>query len=310
MFSAMRLDDEMDLSGASRQHAAVMVDEVVGLARACHPPTIVDATVGTGEHAAALLSATDAHVLGIDRDADALEFAAARLREFGPRVMLRQADFGEIDNVLDQCAMPCVGAIVADLGMSSFALGDPARGFSFRLDGPLDMRMDRREQLRAYDIVNEESEEELGRIIHTYGEERAARRIARAITEARRRRPIETTGELRSLVENALGAHRRGAIHPATRTFQALRIAVNHELESLGGLLKRAPARLGSGGRMILLAYHSLEDRMVKEHFRGLAHAGDFTAINRKVLKPSPEEIAHNPRSRSARLRCIERKPK
>ena len=310
MFSAMRLDDEMDLSGASRQHAAVMVDEVVGLARACHPLTIVDATVGAGGHAAALLSATDAHVLGIDRDAGALEIAAARLREFGPRVTLRQADFGEIDNVLDQCAMPCVGAIIADLGMSSFALGDPARGFSFRLDGPLDMRMDRREQLRAYDIVNEESEEELGRIIHTYGEERAARRIARAVTEARRRRPIETTGELRSLVENTLGAHRRGAIHPATRTFQALRIAVNHELESLGGLLKRAPARLGSGGRMIVLAYHSLEDRMVKERFRGLVHAGDFTALTRKVLKPSPEEIAHNPRSRSARLRCIERKPK
>jgi 16S rRNA (cytosine1402-N4)-methyltransferase len=310
MFSAMRLDDEKDLSGASRQHAAVMVDEVVGLARACHPPTIVDATVGAGGHAAALLSATDAHVLGVDRDAGALEIAAARLREYGPRVTLRQADFGEIDNVLDQCEMPCVGAIIADLGMSSFALGDPARGFSFRLDGPLDMRMDRREQLRAYDIVNEESEEELGRIIHTYGEERAARRVARAITEARRRRPIETTGELRSLVENALGAHRRGAIHPATRTFQALRIAVNHELESLGGLLKRAPARLGSGGRMILLAYHSLEDRMVKEGFRGLVHAGGFTAITHKVLKPSPEEIAHNPRSRSARLRCIERKPK
>src|SRR5260370_624152 len=211
MFSAMRLDDEMDLSGASRQHAAVMVDEVVGLARAWHP---------------------------------------------------------------------------------------------------LDMRMDRREQLRAYDIVNEESEEELGRIIHTYGEERAARRIARAVTEARRRRPIETTGELRSLVENTLGAHRRGAIHPATRTFQALRIAVNHELESLAGLLKRAPARLVSGGRMVVLAYHSLEDRMVKERFRGLVHAGDFTALTRKVLKPSPEEIAHNPRSRSARLRCIERKPK
>ena len=197
---AMRLAEEKGQSAASRQHVAVMLDEVVGLVRALNPVTIVDVTVGLGGHAAALLRATDAHLLGLDRDATALAAAAANLAEFGPRVTLRQADFAGLDAVLEQCGIPCVGAIVADLGMSSFALNDADRGFSFRLDGPLDMRMDRSQQLRAYDIVNEETESELARIIFEYGEDRASRRIARAIVEARRRRPIETTGELSSLV--------------------------------------------------------------------------------------------------------------
>jgi 16S rRNA (cytosine1402-N4)-methyltransferase len=200
-----------------------------------------------------------------------------------------------------------VGAIVADLGMSSFALNDAERGFSFRLDGPLDMRMDRGQQLRAYDIVNEETEAELARIIFEYGEDRGARRIARAIVEARRRRPLETTAELSGLVEGVLGRDRRGGIHPATRTFQALRIAVNHELESLAALLDRGPAHLCAGGRMIVLAYHSLEDRPVKQRFRELVRGAGFAAVTRKALRPSVEEAASNPRARSARLRCIER---
>jgi len=303
----MRLAEEKGQSAASRQHVAVMVDEVVGLVRALNPLTIVDVTVGMGGHAAALLRATDAHLLGIDRDATALAAAAANLAEFGPRVTLRQADFSGFDAVLDQCGIPCAGAIIADLGMSSFALDDAERGFSFRLDGPLDMRMDRRQPLRAYDIVNEETEAELARIIHEYGEEHAARRIARAIVEARRRRPIETTGELRGLIESVLGRNRRGGIHPATRTFQALRIAVNHELESLAALLDRGPARLSVGGRMIVLAYHSLEDRPVKQRFRELVRGGGFAAVTRKAMRPTEEEAAHNPRARSARLRCIER---
>jgi 16S rRNA (cytosine1402-N4)-methyltransferase len=303
----MRLAEEKGQSAASRQHVAVMLDEVVGLVRALNPVTIVDVTVGLGGHAAALLRATDAHLLGLDRDATALAAAAANLAEFGPRVTLRQADFAGLDAVLEQCGIPCVGAIVADLGMSSFALNDADRGFSFRLDGPLDMRMDRSQQLRAYDIVNEETESELARIIFEYGEDRASRRIARAIVEARRRRPIETTGELSSLVEGVLGRNRRGGIHPATRTFQALRIAVNHELESLATLLDRGPAHLQAGGRMIVLAYHSLEDRPVKQRFRDLARGGGFAAVTRKALRPSAEEAAANPRARSARLRCIER---
>jgi len=304
---AMRLAEEKGQSAASRQHVAVMLDEVVGLVRALNPVTIVDVTVGLGGHAAALLRATDAHLLGLDRDAAALAAAAATLAEFGPRVTLRQADFAGLDAVLEQCGIPCVSAIVADLGMSSFALNDADRGFSFRLDGPLDMRMDRSQQLRAYDIVNEETESELARIIFEYGEDRASRRIARAIVEARRRRPIETTGELSSLVEGVLGRNRRGGIHPATRTFQALRIAVNHELESLATLLDRGPAHLQAGGRMIVLAYHSLEDRPVKQCFRDLARGGGFAAVTRKALRPSAAEAAANPRARSARLRCIER---
>jgi 16S rRNA (cytosine1402-N4)-methyltransferase len=198
-------------------------------------------------------------------------------------------------------------AILADLGMSSYALDDPHRGFSFRLDGPLDMRMDDRQTLQAKDIVNEESAEELARIIYTHGEERGSRRIARMIIEARRHGPIETTGELRSIVERALGAHRRGGAHPATRTFQALRIAVNHEMESLAALLRDGPAMLNPGGRMLVISYHSLEDRPVKERFKELAQSEQYTAIARKVIKPSASETLRNPRARSARIRCIER---
>ena len=156
----------------------------------------------------------------------------------------------------------------------------------------------------------EESAEELARIIYTYGEERGSRRIARLIVEARRRGPIETTGELRAIVERALGAHRRGGAHPATRTFQALRIAVNREMESLAALLRDGPALLNPGGRMLVISYHSLEDRPVKERFRELAHSGDYTAIARKVIKPSSAETSRNSRARSAKVRCIERSPR
>ena len=303
----MRLGEDKGRSAASRQHVAVMVDEVTALVRAPNPLVIVDATVGMGGHAAALLEATDAHLLGLDRDAAALEAAAANLARFGDRVTLRQADFRAFDAILDECGIPCVGAVLADLGMSSLALDDPARGFSFRLDGPLDMRMDRREPVSAYDIVNEESEEELTRILREYGEERGARRIARAIVAARRRRRLETTGELRALIEGVAGRARVGGINPATRAFQALRIAVNHELESLAALLDRAPHRLAAAGRIAIIAYHSLEDRPVKHRFRELVHGGGFAAVTRKALRPSAEEIARNPRARSARLRCIER---
>jgi len=304
----MLLGEEKGLSAAGRQHVAVMMEEVVRLVRACKPMTIVDATVGTGGHAEALLEATGAHLLGLDRDAAAISHAAARLERFGDRVTLRQADFRDVDAVLDECGMPCAGAILADLGMSSFALDDPVRGFSFRLDGPLDMRMDQRQELCARDIVNEESEEELARIIAIYGEDHAARRIARALVQARRRRPLETTGELRAVIEGVVGGRRQGGINPATRTFQALRIAVNREMESLAAFLDQAPARLAMGGRMIVIAYHSLEDRPVKHRFRELVQGGDFEAVTRKASRPAPEEVARNPRARSARLRCIERR--
>jgi 16S rRNA (cytosine1402-N4)-methyltransferase len=168
--------------------------------------------------------------------------------------------------------------------------------------------MDQRQELRASDIVNEESEEELARIIFSYGEDRASRRIARALVEARRRRPLETTGDLRAVIEGVLGGHRQGKISPATRTFQALRIAVNHELESLALFLEKAPRRLIAGGRIVTIAYHSLEDRPVKRAFRQLVQEGDFDAVTHKALRPEREEVIENPRARSARLRCIERR--
>jgi 16S rRNA (cytosine1402-N4)-methyltransferase len=169
------------------------------------------------------------------------------------------------------------------------------------------MRMDRRQKMRAHDIVNEESEEELARILHDWGEERAARLIARAIVTWRRRQPVQTTGELANIIMGAVGGRRSGAIHPATRTFQALRIAVNRELDSLNRLLDQMPLRLAGGGRMVVLAYHSLEDRPVKQRFRELAKTGEFVAVSRKALRPEAEEVAQNRRARSARLRCIER---
>ena len=292
---------------AARAHVPVMAAEVREILCARPPQLIVDATVGTGGHAAAMLAATDARLLGIDRDDAALAIASERLADFGSRVILCQADFGDIARVMRENQMDSADAILADLGMSSLALDDPERGFSFKLDGPLDMRMDRRGPLRAYEIVNEDSEQALADIFHLWGEERAARRIARAIVESRRRRPIETTGELRLIVESVLWSHRRGGVHPATRTFQALRIAVNHEMESLAALLADAPAMLAPGGRMVVIAYHSLEDRAVKERMRELARGPGYAAVTRKVVRPSEGEVARNPRSRSARLRCIER---
>jgi len=303
----MHFDGEQGFSAAGRQHVAVMADEVVRLVRACKPILIVDATVGTGGHAERMLEETSANLLGIDRDDAALRVAAERLGRFGVRVTLRQADFRNLDLVLDQSGSPTANAIVADLGMSSFALDNAERGFSFAAEGPLDMRMDRHQKLRAFDIVNEESEEELARILRDWGEERAARQIARAIVSSRRRHLLQTTSELAAVISGAVGRRRFGAINPATRTFQALRIAVNGELESLAELLKKAPLRLAAGGRMVVLAYHSLEDRLVKQHFRELAKTGEFVAISRKAIRPDAEELANNRRARSARLRCIER---
>jgi len=305
----MQIALEYSESSQSRIHEPVMVAEVTALLLERRPLRIVDATVATGGHALALLEAAPpaACLLGLDRDAQALSVAANRLERFGARAILRQADFANLEANADEVGFMQIDAVLADLGMSSFALEDPSRGFSFRHEGPLDMRMDLGQSLRACDIVNQESAEEIARIIYEYGEERGSRRIARAIVEARRRRPIATTGELRTLIERAIGGRRRGGVHPATRTFQALRIAVNHELESLEALLERAPARLASGGRMVVISYHSLEDRAVKRRFRELAAGGGFMLVTGKAMRPSAEEVARNPRSRSARLRCLER---
>jgi 16S rRNA (cytosine1402-N4)-methyltransferase len=303
----MNLAVKHDDDATARMHVPVMVGEVRDLLCAHGPRVVVDATVGTGGHAAVLLAATDAHLIGIDRDLDALALARERLVSFGARVLLRHADFGDLAAVVQESGAETVDAILADLGMSSFALDDPERGFSFRFDGPLDMRMDRSQPLRAYDLVNEETEANLANLLHEWGEERAARRIARSIIDARRRRHIETTAELRAIVERVLGHRRGGGVHPATRTFQALRIAVNREMESLAAFLESAPALLSGAGRMAVIAYHSLEDRAVKERMRALAREENYTLINRKVIKPADSEVAANPRARSARLRGLER---
>ncbi len=309
----------MSQNGADRQvHVPVMAAEVVELLSAPNPLVIVDATLGIGGHAAAILEAApNARLLGIDQDAAAIVLAREVLAKFEDRVTLVQANFAEVSSVIHEAGVAHADAILADLGMSSFALDDAARGFSFRLDGPLDMRMDQRATLSAYDLVNEESEAELARIFREYGEERMPGRIARTIVEARRRRRIETTGELRALVERAIGPHRRGGVHPATRTFQAIRIAVNREIESLEKFLREAPSMLAPGGRLAVIAYHSLEDRAVKERFRELGRRhfdradrdGDYNNLTTKVIKPTQREIAENPRARSARLRCLERRP-
>jgi 16S rRNA (cytosine1402-N4)-methyltransferase len=296
-------------AGADRLHLPVMPGEVRDLLCAGERRLIVDATLGTGGHAELLLEASGAALLGLDRDPRALETAGERLRRFGSRVTLRHCDFAEIDRAVTEAGLGAPDAILADLGMSSFALDDPERGFSFRNEGPLDMRMDPAAPLSAYDLLNEEGEDELARIIREFGEERAARRIARAIVEARRRRPLTTTTELRAVIERAAGTRHRGAIHPATRTFQALRIAVNHELESLAAFLESAPGCLAAGGRLAVIAYHSLEDRPVKHRLRELVAGGGFAALTRKALRPTASECAHNPRARSARLRAVERGP-
>jgi 16S rRNA (cytosine1402-N4)-methyltransferase len=297
-----------DMTAADRMHVPVMVAEVRALLAASAPRVIVDATVGTGGHAAALLEASlGARLLGFDGDAGVLAVARERLQRYGARVTLRHCDFASIADAMAECGFAPADAILADLGMSSYALDDPERGLSFRFDGPLDMRMDRSGGVRAYDLVNEDSEVELARILFEYGEERASRRIARAIVNARRIRPVATTGELRAIVERVLGPRRRGGVHPATRSFQALRIAVNHEIESLAALLEHGPRMLAVGGRMVVLAYHSLEDRAVKENFRTRSRDGGFALVTPKALRPSPSEVASNPRARSARLRCIER---
>jgi 16S rRNA (cytosine1402-N4)-methyltransferase len=308
MHSALQHSDDLPMATI---HDPVMGAEVAALLGEHRPLRILDATLGTGGHAAILLEAAPAGacLLGLDRDIQALALASVRLARFGQRAILRHANFSQVAELIHEAGFTGVDALLADLGMSSFALDDPARGFSFMREGPLDMRMDSAAKLRASDLVNEETETDLARIIYKYGEERGSRRIARVIVAARRRHRVETTSELRALVERAIGRRRAGGVHPATRTFQALRIAVNDELDSLRALLEAGPQCLAPGGRMAVIAYHSLEDRMVKEHMRDLASQGGYSLVTRKAMRPALDEIARNPRARSARLRCLQRNP-
>jgi 16S rRNA (cytosine1402-N4)-methyltransferase len=277
-----------------------MVDEVVRFLRG--RDVVIDMTVGAGGHAAALLEAGVNRVVGIDRDPSALETASNRLARFEDRFSAVRATFSEVPKILPRGISEADG-VLYDLGVSSMQLEEPERGFGYRVAGPLDMRMDPDEQESAKDLVNRASEEELLRLLRGFGEERYAGRIARAIVRARARRPIETTDELARVVAGAVG-RRRGHPHPARRTFQALRIAVNRELEELAASLPRAANLLAPGGRIVVIAYHSLEDRIVKRFF---SDEESLAALTRKPLRPAPDEVQRNPRSRSARLRAAEK---
>jgi 16S rRNA (cytosine1402-N4)-methyltransferase len=280
---------------------------------------VADCTLGAGGHAAALLEAVPGlRIIGIDRDPQARQLAAERLHEFGDRVRILGGEFAELGSLLGRAGIERVDGILADLGISSMQLETAERGFSFRREGPLDMRMGPG-QLTAREIVNRYSEAELQKIFREHGEERRARRIARAVVEARTREPIETTTELRKIVhKTARGPRQR--IDPATRVFQALRIEVNQELEGLSRLLDQVTELLDRDGRLVVISYHSLEDRIVKHRLRDLARGEIDEATGRrhsetrlievltkKPVRPTPAEVAANPRARSARLRAFRR---
>jgi 16S rRNA (cytosine1402-N4)-methyltransferase len=306
-------------------HLPVMAREVVELLLPVPAGLIVDCTVGGGGHAGLIADARpDCRLLGIDRDADALAAARAHLERFGDRVELVQAEFGRLADVVGGVVAEheeTVVGVLMDLGVSSPQLDRPERGFSYRFDAPLDMRMDSRQSLTAATVVNEYGEDELASLIARYGEERFARRVARSIVAAR---PLTTTRELVDVITNAIpAATRRHGGHPARRTFQAIRMEVNRELPNLADGLDESVHLLGDGGRVLVLAYHSLEDRMVKERFRDWAdlRTDDEPAklpigrprhpivriLSRKALRASPDEVAVNPRAESVRLRVAEK---
>ena len=297
---------------AGDAHRPVLRDEVVGLLRPAGRRVLVDCTVGPGGHAEALLDAAGGQALlvGIDVDQEILRLAGRRLMRFGPRVRLFHASHAELAEVLAEAGVAAADVILADLGVSSSQLDDPNRGLSFQVDGPIDMRLDRRTGRDAAKAVNELPEGELADLIYAYGEERYSRRIARAIVAARKRRRIERTVELAGIVSAAYppaARRRRRGVHPATRTFQALRIYVNDMLGALDGLLGRVPQCLAVGGRAAVISFQSLEDRRVKQAFAAWARTGRAKLLTRKIIRPTGREIAENPRSRSAKLRAIER---
>jgi 16S rRNA (cytosine1402-N4)-methyltransferase len=311
----------MDSKGDKLSHIPVLYQEVLDGLRIKPGGRYIDATVGGGGHAHGILaaSAPDGDLLGIDADPMAVALAGERLAEFGERVVLVQGNFADLEEIALEHGFCLVDGILLDLGLSSLQLEAEGRGFSFQLDGPLDMRFDPSQTTTAADLVNTLSMEELADILFRYGEEPRSRRVARAIMAGR---PINTTGELAALVSASVGSRRR--LHPATRTFQALRMAVNEELECLAEALPQALRLLTPGGRLAVISFHSLEDRLVKQFFRNEArdclcppevpvctcgHRAALGIVTRKPIRPSVEEVAANPRSRSAKLRIAYRLP-
>ena len=290
-------------------HEPVMVPEVLTLLAPARGGLFVDCTVGLGGHARALLEAGASRLLGLDRDHAALAVAGETLAAFRDRVELVHADYRDLDRVLDERGIGGVDGALADLGVSSVQLDGDGRGFSFRRDEPLDMRMDRTAHETAADLVSRSSEQDLANAIFQYGEERFSRRIARALVEVRREAPVDTTGRLAAIVRRAIphrGGHMR--IDPATKTFQALRIWVNRELEGLDRFVEAAARRLRAGARLVVITFHSLEDRIVKHTLRALQQRdGLLQVLTKKPLVPTGDEVDRNPRARSAKLRAAER---
>ncbi len=286
-------------------HAPVLLDEVLEWLRVRADGTYIDATLGAGGHARAIAERlTAGRLIGLDRDAQAIELARQRLMSFGTNVRLMQAEFSRIAEVARELGLPPADGVLADLGVSSMQLDQAMRGFSFREAGPLDMRMGGSAPMTAEEIVNRWPEKDLADLLYRNAEEHDSRRIARAIVRAR---PIRDTAHLATVVAGARKQRGRQRLHPATKTFLALRIAVNRELEELGQFLARTPATLSSGGRWVVISYHSLEDRMVKQAFREYERAGQFRVLTKHVIQPSAAEIAANPRARSAKLRAAEK---
>jgi 16S rRNA (cytosine1402-N4)-methyltransferase len=292
-------------------HIPVLTDAALQYLRPERGGLFVDCTVGLGGHASALLRAGATRVIGLDRDTYALAAARTTLAPWADRVDLVHADYRSLDEVLDARSVGSIDGALADLGVSSMQLDSEGRGFSFQRDEPLDMRMDATSGETAADIVARASEEELADAIYAYGEERFSRRIARSIVTARRESPIVTTGRLAAIVRRAVPRRGYTRIDPATRTFQALRIWVNRELEGLDRFIEAAVRRLRAGARLVVISFHSLEDRIVKHTFRGLEQrreAGStVTVLTKKPVIASDAELDANPRARSAKLRAAER---
>ena len=281
-------------------HTPVLLEEALHFLDPRKGGAFIDATVGAGGHAAAIQERTapSGRLLAMDQDSGALELARQRLEAYTSRTVFVRANFGDMAEVARQEGFLGVDGVIADLGVSSMMLDDADRGFSFRLEGPLDMRMDRGQTLTASDIVNHSSERELADIIYSLGEERRSRPLARSIV---RLRPHATTGDLVRAIEAVMGKPRYGRIHPATRTFMALRLAVNEELENLEALITACPDILRTGGRLVIISFHSLEDRIVKHRMRALGQV-----LAKKVVRATDRERDLNRRARSAKLRAME----
>lgn len=293
-----------------QSHYPVMFREVLDYLNLTGTKVIVDCTLGMGSHALRILPflSRNSLYIGLDKDAESLKMAQERLKGFPGRVICVKEDFRNLDVVLNKLNIPGADNFLFDLGISSYQLDEPDRGFSFNLHGPLDMRMDRQSFVSAYDLVNNLSERELQLIFEKFGQERFSRRIAHLLVEKRRHAPLFDTEQLKSIIITAIPVkNRHNRLHSATRVFQALRIAVNRELDCLKEGLNKALERLNPKGRIVVLSFHSLEDRIVKICFRDFAAGSSARILTKKPIAPGSQEVGENKRSRSAKLRAIEK---